>query len=84
MGDNVLCRQCNAFFDTDDNGPTSCSYHPELPVQIGSMGPRDDYADIWKFPCCGRTVIGKIVEGRDVRPPQTPGCIVTRHVRETG
>jgi hypothetical protein len=84
LGRYVLCRYCNSWFDTDENEAKSCSYHPKLPVCVGDTGPREDYADIWTFPCCGKSVKADIVEGRDAKPEQTPGCKVGRHVEETG
>lgn len=84
MGEYTLCRYCGTFFDSDENGPKSCSYHPKLPVHIGETGSRGDHADLWNFPCCDRTAVSDIVEGRDVRPEQTPGCSVSQHVPETG
>lgn len=71
-------------FDADENGGASCSYHPTLPVNIGNTGTRGDFAELWTFPCCGMTVTGGIVEGRDTKPDQTPGCAVGRHYEEVG
>lgn len=49
------------------------------PQNIGNTGPKDDYAELWVFPCCGKGHVGEIVEGRDVVPPQSPGCINCFH-----
>jgi hypothetical protein len=84
LGRYVLCRYCTSHFYTDKNEAKSCSYHPKLPVLIGDTGYRADYADIWTFPCCGKSVKSNVIEGRDLKPDQTPGCIVSRHVEETG
>ena len=84
MHDYVLCRYCGKHFYTDENEATGCSFHSKLPVLIGDTGPRADYADLWTFPCCSKTVKAEIVAGRDVKPAQTPGCVTSRHVQETG
>lgn len=73
-----ICSICNEQFDPIY--PTTCSYHPEKPTNIYHLGPRDDYEEVWKFPCCGMIVIGAVnKEGWDVTPKQTPGCIVGEH-----
>lgn len=71
-------------FYTDENADASCSYHPALPVNIGNTGPREDFAELWTFPCCGVTVKGGIVEGSDQKPDETPGCRSGRHYEEVG
>jgi TIR domain len=78
------CRYCAEWFHTDENDPGACSYHPKLPVNIGNTGPRNDYADIYTFPCCGESLISEYIDSRDVPPSQFPGCAVGRHVVESG
>lgn len=84
MGDYVHCRYCGQFYDSDKNGSGACSYHPKRPVVIGDAGRRFDHADLWSFPCCGKTLTADVVEGSDARPEQAPGCQVAAHVPETG
>lgn len=85
MGEYTLCRYCAEFFDSDMNRADSCSFHPKLPVMIGNTGPREDYKDLYTYPCCGVTTLSDIdVDGRDVPPPQSPGCMKGLHVAETG
>ncbi len=82
---NVLCRHCNRFFETQHNAAGACSYHPSLSVFVASTGARDDYRDIWRFPCCAKQILGIVdSDGRDVRPDQSPGCVESEHVEETG
>jgi hypothetical protein len=79
-GDSILCRRCEQPFDPADRS-FSCSHHTEPPVVIGNTGPARGYADIWRFPCCGKTLVGEISErGNDVRPPMSPGCATSMHV----
>jgi hypothetical protein len=78
------CRYCNEWFYIDENGPELCSYHPKMAVQIGTTGARDDYVDIYGFPCCHEQRATEYIEGRDVPPSQAPGCHVGRHVVEVG
>lgn len=84
MGDYVHCRYCGQFYDSDKNGSGACSYHPKRPVVIGDAGRRFDHADLWSFPCCGKTLTADVVEGSDARPEQAPGCQVAAHVPDTG
>jgi hypothetical protein len=78
------CRYCNEWFYIDENGPELCSYHPKKVQQIGTTGARDDYVDIYSFPCCHEQRITEYIEGRDVPPSQAPGCQVGPHVVEVG
>ena len=80
----VLCRYCGTFFYADENEVDGCSYHPAVPINIGSTGPRGDYAELWTFPCCGATVKAQVIQGRDRPTEHTPGCVAGRHVRELG
>jgi hypothetical protein len=88
MGQQALCRHCGRRFDLDDNDVTAdgpCSYHPHPPASIGNTGPRGDYAEIWRFPCCGETVVGEIGDdGGDVVPSRSPGCRHGVHAAEGG
>ena len=79
-----LCRYCSKFFYEDENSGTSCSYHLKLPVDIGTTGPRGDYAELWKFPCCGQMVKAGIFQGSDRKVDQSPGCVQAAHVVESG
>jgi hypothetical protein len=81
----VLCRHCHHFFETQHNAGGACSYHPSLSVFVGGTSARDDYRDIWRFPCCGKQTLTVVDSGgRDVRPAQSPGCVESEHVEETG
>ena len=79
-GDRFLCMNCHEYFKAAGNDFSSCSYHPELPEDVGSAGSAFDHATIWKFPCCGKIVKGDISRaGRDVAPNQSPGCCTAMH-----
>jgi hypothetical protein len=76
------CINCGEVFDDDEQSSWkdfTCSHHPMRPRSIGNTGPRGDYAELWYFPCCGKGVVGAIVNGCDVCPPQSPGCVNTWH-----
>ncbi len=76
----VLCERCERFYDPNDKS-FSCSHHAEPPTIIGNTGPVGDYADVWRFPCCAKTVVGAISErGNDIKPPMSPGCCTSMHV----
>jgi hypothetical protein len=83
MGEQAVCRRCGREFDlelSDAPGDCPCSYHPSPPVKMGTTGPRRDYAEVWRFPCCGETVIGEVgADGRDIGPSQSPGCRTGPH-----
>ena len=32
-------------------------FHPEKPIWVGNLGAIDDYCEIYKFPCCGKSVV---------------------------
>jgi hypothetical protein len=81
---SVLCRHCDHRFETQHNAAGACSYHPSLSVFVASTGARDDYREIWRFPCCAKQLLGIVSAGRDVRPDQSPGCVESEHVEETG
>lgn len=75
----ALCVKCGNQFDK--GYPSACSFHTHAPEIIGNTGPREDYADVWKFPCCGMVLVGAVSkEGQDVPPPRSPGCTVGEHV----
>lgn len=77
-----ICAYCGKEFDLDTQSPFgdfNCSYHPKKPQSIGNAGPKGDYAELWIFPCCGKRLVGEIVDGRDVVPRQSPGCINCFH-----
>lgn len=35
---------------------------------MANTGPRGDYAEVWRFPCCGATVVGEIRDGAGIQP----------------
>lgn len=79
---NDKCIYCGKQFDLSEQSPFEdfdCSYHPMRPKSIGNTGPRRDYTELWVFPCCGKRHVGEISSGRDVIPPQSPGCINCFH-----
>jgi hypothetical protein len=74
----ILCTKCGQQFDQSKQsnwGAFTCSWHPREPRSIGNTGPRGDYAELWYFPCCGKGVVGEIVNGSDVKPARSPGCL---------
>jgi hypothetical protein len=76
------CAYCAKQFDPESQSPFSefnCSYHPKRARRIGDTGPRGDAAELWVFPCCGKSHVGEIVGGSDVAPRQSPGCINCFH-----
>jgi hypothetical protein len=73
----IACTKCGEAFDESAQsnwGNFTCSWHPREPRSIGNTGPRGDFAELWYFPCCGKGMLGQIVNGSDVTPPRTPGC----------
>lgn len=56
MGAKKTCRNCGKEFDPEDTAD-ECHYHPEESVLVGTTDSRLDYADIYKYPCCGQTEI---------------------------
>lgn len=74
-----VCSRCGAQYPEHD--PSGCSFHSLPPENIGHTGPDRDYAEIWKFPCCGQKYVGTFEEmaSTDIRPPKSPGCIHGRH-----
>jgi hypothetical protein len=77
------CVYCGTEFDPDSQSNFSafnCSFHPMHPKSIGNTGPRQDYAELWVFPCCGKGHVGGIdAGGSDVTPARSPGCINCFH-----
>jgi len=76
-----VCSRCGAQYAEHD--PSGCSFHPQPPDNIGNTGPDRDYAEIWRFPCCGQKYVGTFHERgggiSDERPPKSPGCVHGRH-----
>jgi PIN domain nuclease of toxin-antitoxin system len=75
--EQTLCNKCGQLFDgrkQSNWGAFTCSWHPRAPRSIGNTGPRGDYAELWYFPCCGKGVVGEIVNGNDVGPKSTGFC----------
>jgi len=65
------CVKCGRIFDPKKQrrfGEFDCSYYLRNPISIGNTGPGGDYAELWVYPCCGKGVVGAIVDGRDVTP----------------
>lgn len=76
----LLCKRCERFFPLGDK-TSSCSHHTEPPEKIGTTGPEHDYADVWRFACCGKTVMGPITaRGNDMKPLVSPGCARSMHL----
>jgi len=74
----ALCVSCGNQFEKAY--PSACSFHTAAPEIIANTGPREDYADVWKFRCCGTMLVGAVSrEGRDIPPPRSPGCTVGEH-----
>lgn len=79
-----VCSRCGAQYGEHD--PSGCSFHPVPPEVVGNTGPRRDYADIWRFPCCGQKYVGTFRGGErghglwDREPPKSPGCTQGRHM----
>lgn len=77
-----VCARCGAQYAEHD--PSGCSFHPLPPENIGNTGPSRDYAEIWRFPCCGQKYIGTFHERdggiSDDRPPNSPGCVHGLHI----
>ena len=54
----ALCVRCGNQFDKAY--PSACSFHSAAPEIVATTGPREDYADVWKFPCCGTMLVGAV------------------------
>ena len=71
-----VCLQCGRQFNQGD--PPHCSYHPQPAVLVHHLGARDDYRDVYEFPCCNSVVyaaVAKFADGwRDIAPSLSPGC----------
>lgn len=55
MGDKIICKNCGNEFDPAKNTSTACRYHPEEGVFLSTADSRYDYADVYRYPCCGQT-----------------------------
>ena len=83
-----ICKNCRQLFDPSITpGPNDvyageylCSWHVGAAELVGSAGPRDDYADIYRWSCCGKSVPGAVIAGRDYPPRRAPGCNTGPHV----
>lgn len=83
-----ICKNCRQLFDlslTPGSGDQFvddflCSYHPGQAEQVGNTGPRGDYADVYRWTCCGKTHVGAVIRGRDYPPRRSPGCTKGLHV----
>jgi hypothetical protein len=76
-----VCSRCGAQYAEHD--PSGCSFHPDPPEVVGNTGPLRDYADVWRFPCCGQKYVGTFnTIGNatyDSPVPKSPGCVTGRH-----
>ncbi|ABB33219.1 hypothetical protein GeomeDRAFT_2936 [Geobacter metallireducens RCH3] len=73
--DLAICTNCGHQFDQRD--PPHCSYHPEPALHVKSLGARDDYREVYRFPCCDSFAFAAIDwarGGTDVPPSRFPGC----------
>lgn len=68
-----VCQRCGRYYNPAANY-ASCSYHPDAAEVVQNTGARDDYQDVWRFPCCGKHWIG------DDAPPALPGCKKAPHL----
>lgn len=57
-----------------------CSYHSGELELIGNTGPRGDYADVYRWTCCGKSQVGAVIGGRDFPPRRSPGCTKGAHI----
>ena len=82
-----VCKNCRQVFDPQlqPNAGDAfaegylCSWHPGKAVVEGNAGARNDYADIYVWECCGRTLPGAVISGRDYPPRRSPGCSKGSH-----
>jgi len=73
------CVNCLEQYVYEDQ-QSVCSYHPAVPEREQTMGARDNYAIVWRYPCCDQEVVGAVTsDGRDLPPPKTPGCCTGSH-----
>lgn len=83
-----ICKNCRQLFDpavNPDEGDQFfddflCSYHPGQAEFVQNTGPRFDYADVYKWTCCGKTHVGAVIRGHDYPPRRSPGCTKGPHV----
>lgn len=88
----AICTRCRTLFDpalapVRFGEKLLCSWHPGQPENIGNTGPRGDYAELWKWSCCGKTEVAPIVEQPwqgstahvDHPPLRSPGCTSGPH-----
>ncbi|WP_193312915.1 toll/interleukin-1 receptor domain-containing protein [Georgenia subflava] len=74
----LYCINCHQQFYRDNSA--NCSYHPSDPTNVGNTGPREDYREVWKYPCCGQVLLTAIDDsGSDLPPPRSPGCVNRAH-----
>jgi hypothetical protein len=65
------CELCGQQYDP--KYPTVCCHHPLKPESLKSLGARDDYKEVWRFPCCGLHVVAGF------EPKRVPGCQTGDH-----
>ncbi len=79
----AICKHCRTLFDPSISPfrfgeSLLCSRHTGELEEVGNTGPGGDYADIYRWSCCGEQVIGPVVMTEsgvvDRRPPRSPGC----------
>lgn len=86
-----ICKNCRQLFDPSISPRSGdkfvddflCSYHPGEAEQTGNTGPRGDYADVYRWTCCGKTHVGAVIGGRDFPPRRSPGCTKGFHVPDS-
>jgi hypothetical protein len=87
----AICARCKTLFDPSITPvrfaeKLMCSWHPGEVVNTGTTDHRYDYAEVWKWTCCGKTEIGPIVSAGqgdiDHPPPRTPGCETGPHLTD--
>src|SRR5579864_2597898 len=91
----AICARCRAIFDPAITpvrfaDKLLCSWHPGTPEDDGNLGAYGDYADRWKWSCCGKVEITPIIEvigergleQRDHAPIRSPGCTVGPHIAD--
>ena len=67
------CVKCGA--PNPSSNPDPCSYHVGKPQYLGTADAREDYLEIYFWPCCGKRETGSCSNGSDIPPPVSPGCV---------
>jgi hypothetical protein len=85
-----ICKNCRQLFDPSiqfgkhDKFADGylCSWHQGELKPIGNTGTSGDYADVYEWSCCGKSVVGAVINGRDYPPRRSPGCQTGLHVED--